>query len=347
MRIIRPATINDAALTASTVPETAPAAYAGGTTYALGARVSVFSGTVATVYESLQASNTGHTPASSPTWWAEVGTTYSTYSTVTTYAQGAIVIDPVAHRAYESVQASNLNHALTDPTWWLDLGPTNRWRMFDQSNSSQTTAEEVIQVQLLIPGRVNGLALLNIEAETVDVVASIGATEVYNQSFTMSSSTGIADWYDYFFEEIVRKPDLVVADMPNYSNMAITVTISRPGGTVRTGVLVVGQTKDLGMTLAGMGAGIIDFSRKETDDFGNAQLVERAFAKRLDARVVVENSAVDSVTSILSQLRATPTVWIAASQYSAATIFGFYRNFSVTFEYPTQSICLLEIEGLT
>lgn len=49
-----------------------PAAYAGGTTYAAAAQVTYSE----TIYESLQASNTGHTPGAtgSETWWAEVGT---------------------------------------------------------------------------------------------------------------------------------------------------------------------------------------------------------------------------------------------------------------------------------
>src|SRR6185436_13148020 len=105
MEIIRPAPINDSTLVSSSVPETTPAAYAGGTTYALGDTVSVFTGTAAVVYRSLQNANTGHTPASSPTWWQEIGTSYATYAGGTTYGLDDIVVS-ATHREYQSLQAS-------------------------------------------------------------------------------------------------------------------------------------------------------------------------------------------------------------------------------------------------
>ena len=73
MKVIAPTPITDALLVSSTAPETDHAAWAGGTTYALGARV-IRTGTHR-IYESLQAGNTGHTPESSPTWWLDVAPT--------------------------------------------------------------------------------------------------------------------------------------------------------------------------------------------------------------------------------------------------------------------------------
>ncbi len=264
-----------------------------------------------------------------------------------TYALGAHVQDTAAHREYESLQANNIGHALTDPAWWIDLGATNRWRMFDQTNSSQTEADNELRVDLMISGRVNAVALLNVEAGAARITAMVGDTQVYDATFSMTATSGISDWFDYFYEPIERRPDLIVVDLPTYSNMRLSVVITRPGGTVKVGTMVIGQVKELGITAIGMSASIVDYSRKGADDFGNTMIVERAFAKKLDARVLVQNSEVDEVVSALSQLRATPVVWMADSRFSAAGVFGFYRNFSVTFDYDEQSICLLEIEGLT
>ena len=73
MKVIAPTPITDALLVSSTAPETDHAAWAGGATYALGARV-IRAGTHR-IYESLQAGNIGHTPESSPTWWLDVAPT--------------------------------------------------------------------------------------------------------------------------------------------------------------------------------------------------------------------------------------------------------------------------------
>jgi hypothetical protein len=75
MRIIRPITINDAALTSSNVPENDYAAYNAGTTYALGDRALYIVANKHWIIESLQAGNIGHTPTgvSTDTWWLLVG----------------------------------------------------------------------------------------------------------------------------------------------------------------------------------------------------------------------------------------------------------------------------------
>lgn len=71
VQITLPLGLNDANLIGTDVPETDYASYAGGTTYAKGARAVVPATHL--VYESLQDSNTGHDPAASPTWWLLVG----------------------------------------------------------------------------------------------------------------------------------------------------------------------------------------------------------------------------------------------------------------------------------
>jgi hypothetical protein len=72
---------------------------------------------------------------------------HAAWSAATTYALAARVISTATHRIYESVQAGNLNHALTDVAWWIDIGPTNRWAMFDTvvgSITSQATPLTVV-----------------------------------------------------------------------------------------------------------------------------------------------------------------------------------------------------------
>lgn len=66
-----------------------PDVYAAGTTYAIGDKVHVVIGNEKTVFESLQAANVGHTPASSPTYWVNQGTVMNQYLT-NKLSQGAV-----------------------------------------------------------------------------------------------------------------------------------------------------------------------------------------------------------------------------------------------------------------
>lgn len=75
MKIVRPITINDAALLSSNVSETLYPPYDAGYIFDLGARVHVIGENLHQVYESLVDDNLGNTPATSPTKWAYVSAT--------------------------------------------------------------------------------------------------------------------------------------------------------------------------------------------------------------------------------------------------------------------------------
>lgn len=92
LTIVKPLAITAADLVATDVPESDHAEYAAGTTYASNDYIIVAAEHM--IYVSLQAANTGHTPADSPLWWAAVRPTNrwrlldTKNSTVTSRATG-------------------------------------------------------------------------------------------------------------------------------------------------------------------------------------------------------------------------------------------------------------------
>lgn len=270
------------------------------------------------------------------------------YSATATYGAGEVVISSTLHRKYESLVAGNTGNALDDVSKWLDLGPTNRWAMFDTKNGTATTAASPIDIDVAVDGRADGLALLGLDATSVQVVMTAGAFgTVYNQTYDLLSDSGINSWYSYFTEEIVYASDLVLTDMPLYGDPTVSVTITNANGDASCGTFVIGQTRDLGGTVYGAKGGIQDYSRKETDDFGNYTLVERAFAKRNTYRVVCANAQVDAIFNLLATVRATPVIWLGTDDYAFTWTFGWARDWAVEIAYPTQSFLTIEIEGLT
>ncbi len=305
------------------------------------------------------------------------GGTFPEYSATQTYGVGEVVISSSGtaptHRKYESLVDSNTGNALDDPTKWLDLGPTNRWAMFDTKNGTATTGIDasdfvslsidfssggtavfvyddysLIDATITVDGRADGVALLGLEATAARITVNAGAYgTVYDQTYSLQSDSGINNWYAYFNEPIVYQADLVVTDLPAYSNPDIRVRIYNSNADAVCGTFVVGQTRELGGTTYGAKGGIQDYSRKETDDFGNYTLVERAFAKRLNARVVCVNEQVDSIFSLLAELRATPVIWLGTETYAFTWLFGWVRDWATEITYPTHSHLTIEIEGLT
>lgn len=274
--------------------------------------------------------------------------TYATYSSGTTYAVDAIVV--YLTRLYKSLVSANTgNQPDISPTKWQDYGPANKYAMFDSTISTQTTSSSPLVVQVQ-PGKVcNSIAVLNLlnaSSITVEVKDSPSGSVVYNKTINLDG-TMIYDWYSYFFEPFDLRETLVLTDIPPYPNCTIKITVTG-SGTVGIGNFIYGTSTDIGSVQYGVTIGNRDYSVKETDSFGNTVFVKRAFSRRMEPQLMLDNSKLRYVFRLLNDLRATPTVWIGSedAQYEPLVIFGFYKDYTVDISYPTTSLVRLEIEGL-
>jgi hypothetical protein len=220
--------------------------------------------------------------------------------------------------------------------------------MFDASWGSQTSIATPLTFVLAPVAIINSLALLNVDATSITVNVTVSAANVYSKTINMVGGEQVIDWYSYFFELITYKSDLVLTDIPPYSNSTITVSIINTSSTATCGNCVVGNYYDLGATQYGASAGIVDYSVKTTDSFGNTTVVQRTYAKRMSSNLMINNNIVDDVVNLLASYRSTPLVWVGAeSNYTSLIVYGFYKDFDVNIAYPDYSSCSLTIEGLT
>ncbi len=295
MKFIEPVTLADAALISSTIDETEHAAWAAGTTYAAAARVIA------------------------------------------------------GHRIYESVQADNLGHdPATDATatWWVDVGPTNRWAMFDASVGTVSQIAGTLTV-VLEPGMISALALLDIAGAAVQVSMTSGGETVYDKTFDIADDAELLDWWMYFFGPITPATALIVDDLPPFHAGRLTVSITPSSGSAACGTLAVGELVEVGDVQWGARIALTDYSRKETDEWGATSVTERGYAKRFEPSVEVRAAAVDYVARRFAAIRARPVVWIGVSNYESTVIYGWLRDWGIAISYPTFSVAQLTIEGLT
>jgi hypothetical protein len=274
---------------------------------------------------------------------------HAAYNPATTYAVGAVVHDPVKHRLMQSVQAANTGHALTDSAWWLDIGPSNPWAMFDQSVGSLSTGTGEINV-VLAPGSIDTLGVLDTDAELVTVSMTVGGSPVYSE--TLSTNVGgsaITDWYLYFFEPIGKQTTLIFSDLPFYPSATVSISFEGDdaGGPVSVGSLIIGRALEIGSTEAGASVGITDYSKKVTDDFGVTSVVARPWSKKMTTRCILPTANIDAMQRELAKVRSIPCLWIGEQGYDSLTIYGFYKDFSLDFAFSNIGYCSLTIEGLT
>ena len=271
---------------------------------------------------------------------------YAAYNAATTYSKGSRV-DYGTH-IYESLVNSNIgNTPTTSPTFWILIGPDNAHAMFDDQISTATVSSTPLIV-VMTPGLMNSIALLGLVGNqaVISITDGAGGPTVYSRTINLDGSY-VYDWYMYFFEPFTQIGEVVLTDIPPYSGARMTFTLSGSGN-VAIGQLSFGTFYELGDAEYGASAGIIDYSRKDTDEFGVTTFVQRAYSKRMTARLMLDAMQMNKVQRVLSDIRATPAVWIGADgeMYSPLVVYGFYRDFTIDVAYPTKSYCSLEIEGL-
>ena len=280
-------------------------------------------------------------------------TDYAVWSSATTYALAARVIftSSGTHKIYESLQASNLNKdPRTQPLWWIEVSPTNRWSAFDTTVSTQTKQAASITYTLTPGQAVNTIAALNIvgaSSLTVTMTSPLVGGTVYTKTVDLSALPTAADWWSWFYGAKAVPTQSILTDLPSYADCVISFTLTG-GASLALGVLMIGRQRLFGVGIKfGARVGIQDYSRKETNDFGDTILVQRSFAKRANFDIQVARAEVDFFQNFLTEVRASPCLWIGSTVYESTTVFGFYKNFDILISYPEHADCSLELEGLT
>jgi len=296
------------------------------------------------------------------------------------YPAGTRVIRRGTHRVYESIIASNIGNDPAETVGaWIDVGSTNRWAMFDQAIGSTTTDDNVITIALRPGPAVSGLAILDTNAARVrvqapgydrtvavtggatsalflDLVASAGAsltvtlTAVGNTAQRVLLDDAAAFGDAGTFHDTVA--GTASAEAPSWDDTgAVRDTTAwqdtRAGdGTVSAGTLMVGTLRPLGRTGSSPTSSITDYSKRETDDFGEIAIVPRAWAKRMAAKALIRTEAVDQVIGRVAAVRALPSLWLADRATESLTVYGFFKDFSVEVGQSVSTLSL-SIEGFS
>lgn len=273
------------------------------------------------------------------------------YSASATYASGYRVA--AGNVIYESLVDNNTGNNPPDSlSAWMAVGTTNPWAMFDAYVMTQTEATTSITVSI-DSSRCDALAFFGLSA--TDISISMYDTSgdddvlIYAEDVDLLMSTSVS-WMDYFFGPIFHRED-IYRRLPVYASSRLDVTISAAAGdTVRCGQCVVGRSRYIGSTVFGAGIGILDYSKKDTNDNGYTYLAQGNSAKRATLNLELSTRAVDPVNRMLTGLRGTPIVYVGddrdEQRFESMLVYGFYREFEITLENATMSECSLEIEGL-
>lgn len=270
------------------------------------------------------------------------------------YVVGDLRIRPTTHRVYECLVAHTSAASPlpeNNTMQWLEIGPTNKWAMFDTLRNTATVKASTLTVVLTPGQRVDSLALLGMVADTIAVSMTSGATTVYSHTENLNYRD-VADWYDYFFRPYSRKPSIALFDLPPYTGGVITVTLTTSAGNIECGACVIGSAEFIGDVQYEAESDVLNFSTV-TRDFagGTAAIVQRRNVPKTLQSIVLEKSRVNRVRALRDAIPAIPSVWAGLSNssdgyFEAMLILGFYKRFSINMRHPNHAVISLELEEI-
>jgi hypothetical protein len=331
-------TITEAQYTATSLPETPPAAYNAGTTYALGNKVSVAGANNSfVVYESLQNSNTGNTPASSPLWWKVLGTTYGVYAGGTAYVTDDRAIDATNHLEYKAL-ANSTGAGLADTTKWQLQGPTNAWRAVDVLRNTKGTGPSGTYFTITPGKRIDAIGLAGLVADSFTLTLKVAGVTKWTYTEALSTRNTLT-WSDYFFGAFLYLDVSAVFDIPKYSSADITLTFNRASGDVSIGAIWINEAVYLGETETEPNVDRRNFSTIDRRSDGSLVLIRRQTKPKNSYVVFCPKDQLSKVKPIPDELNAVPAMWVfledvADEYFDLVTQVGIYTRFTITPGHP-------------
>jgi hypothetical protein len=295
--------------------------------------------------DAMLSSSTIAEPAAGETAWVSAGT----------YVLGDVRIRTTTHRKYSALIGHTGRTALpeADPTYWEDIGPTNRWAPFDAQISTPCAATTSF-TYVLRPGFFNAVSFygLNGAAISISVKDAPGGAVVF--SYTGDLFNLPLDWYDYAFGVIRSRDRLFVSGITPYPDAELTITISAGSGVpVGVGLIVIGDLRpflgdaEWGGTQQGASAEPVNYSRIETDDFGNTRIVKRRSVTDMRLSVAMPREVADFFLANVQDVLSTPAAVIAtdAPGYDGLNVFGLLSG-SLSYDSFNTAIFNGYVKGL-
>lgn len=276
------------------------------------------------------------------------------WSSATTYALNALVIVPSTHEVYQSLANSNTNRnplseiqgdPANPPIWWLLIGKTNRYRMFDEVTNTQTSKADEITFTVGVAERFAALSLLNLDARQVIVTVEASGLEVYNRTFDLINSAAESTYYAYFFEPLNFATELTVLDLPNFANSEITVQILNTGFTARCGLCVIGRQDELGISNYGITVDLIDFSTVRRAFDGSVIYNKRSSSKLMNVNFYVPTDLCSVTLKKCDDLRGRPVLYLGDESRGSTYVYGIASRTREAINFATESLFEMTIDG--
>lgn len=253
------------------------------------------------------------------------------------------------HRVWQALKETALKPGVAgSENDWNDGGATNYTKLIDSKLGSQTSKLGGFKYQFQMDVFATSIAFLNLVADTVKVKIIDPLEGVVFEKEVATLGAGVINWWQYFFNPIRRKKDVVIDNLPPYAGVVIEIElITASTVEAKLGAIVIGSNLNIGWADWGTSVGIRDWSLKEQDEYGSFDIVKGEWSKRPEFDLTIPTDQVDYIMEELALLASTACVYIGHSAHSMTIAYGYYRELITVLTNYSESECVLTIEALT
>lgn len=309
------------------------------------------------IYQALQASSS-FTPEDNPTYWQElfpinqykmfdstngteseafltatvrirpkeIVTSVSAFNLSNVYSFNIKMVDPTAGEVYNNTITMDDNTEVTDwyQYYFADIDQITEFVVSDLPTYPNAYIEVTMSVD-------TGVNYLGSWADILGGAGVAGNVSVYHQGKIWNLTQSL--------DNINTEEPTDVSDF--WTEVG--------GSHVKVGTLLFGRVFELGTTEYGTSIQLLDFSRKDTDEFGNFTITPRRNSKLVDFEGYVEKSRTSYLFRKLRELTTTPCVWYGTGTLPTddpTIVYGYYRDSRINLSNPATTDVTIQIEGL-
>ncbi|MYM31481.1 hypothetical protein GTP58_24410 [Duganella sp. CY15W] len=270
----------------------------------------------------------------------------NTLSVSATMGGAAIATTGPQSGVHNATAGQNFNRPVSDKAYWVGSGATNRWKMLDSYNNTQTEYAEAIVLEVEPKAIAQGIFLGNVDATEVTITSTDPAAGVVmHETTSLLVSNSGSSFYRWLFTRRRRKSQFLTLSLPLYFNTRVKIEIKKPGGIAKCGMCCIGPIEDVGFSQYGLSTDIKDYSTTRFNFDGTSETTERGFSKRMSIDVVLDNEMIDYVQEKLAAARQRTMVYIGATAFGSTVLCGKFSSFKNVIEGQTYSKMALQIEG--
>jgi hypothetical protein len=276
----------------------------------------------------------------------------SAYVNIGSYFYGDEVILSSSHRKYRCVTSQTFDSPETGATGdstatWIDIGPTNKWAMFDDKTTTVTYSDADFSVTLTPIGLINTISFFGIDGTTSVNIKVYDGDDVlqHDSDYSLIDISPIYDHYTYYFYQTVYANSYTIEDIPVIYSPKIVITFS--GAAMSVGAIPFGQSFFIGDLHAdGTKSEDIDYSRVEYDEFGELTIIKRPAVNLNTYAVLSKKSTLPYIRSIIGKTRGKNALWIGDVGYNQKLVtYGVYESFPIPYDMPNHASYKITVRG--